>query len=55
MSRVQYRKRVTTPLDGLVHDAAAHVDLDPDETDAVDADVTADGELELKLEGPKDE
>jgi len=49
----RYRTRtVTTALDGVAHDAAQAVALDPVRTDVVSARVTADGQLELTLEGP---
>lgn len=43
---------VTTPLDGIVHDAAAHAGLNPDTAEVVDVGLV-DGELELELRGEK--
>lgn len=43
-------KSVKTPIDEIVHDAATHVDFDPDTVD-VESVRFVDGELELKLRG----
>lgn len=46
-------RKVQTPLDDIAYDAALAANMNPNESDVVDAGVTADGELELKLEGER--
>lgn len=47
------QRKVQTPLADIAHDAAIAANLNPHESEVVDASVTADGELELKLEGER--
>lgn len=47
------QRKVQTPLDDIGYDAAIAANLNPHESEVVDAGVTADGELELKLEGER--
>ena len=44
-------RSVTTSLDAVRQDAAIAVNMNPHETDVVDAGVTDEGELKLYLEG----
>jgi hypothetical protein len=49
----EVQRKVQTPLDDIAYDAAIAANLNPNESEVVDADITAENELELKLEGPQ--
>ena len=50
-SKREVSRKVTTPLGEIAHDAALAVNMNPHESEVVDADITPSGELKLYLEG----
>lgn len=46
-------KRIQTPIDEMEYTAGDAAGLDPERTDVVGVELTADNKLELTLEGPR--